>query len=110
MQRTYQVPPQQKARQARPAVPPLTARLRAYLPHNLSTWLLIIMAFGFFLISMTIAAVVIGTVVIYGSGRILPGVSVSGVYIGGQTVEDAAATLQDNWSTIRVRDGQTIWT
>src|SRR5579859_477650 len=57
----------------------------------------------------TLLAVFAGGIVIYGSGRILPGVSVAGVALGGLDADSARAQLQSAWKQITIRDGSRTW-
>ncbi len=52
-----------------------------------------------------------GLAFVYGRGRVLPGVSALGVPLGGQTPEQAAATLADRWQsqTVTLTDGDRTW-
>ncbi|MEP7284671.1 MAG: L,D-transpeptidase family protein [Chloroflexota bacterium] len=104
MQRTYSTPAPQKPTRRTPAK---TSGLR--LPQSLMTWALIGMAALFFMVSLTIVALVVGALVIFTSGRILPGVSVGGIEVGSMTLDDATAQLQDRWSQITIRDGDRVW-
>src|SRR5262249_49075985 len=88
---------------------PASTPSRIILPKGLLTWALIGVAAAIFLVAMSIAATVVGVLVIYGSGRILPGVAVGGVRLGGMRVEDASAQLEAQWSQIVVRDGDRTW-
>src|SRR5260221_8004384 len=103
MQRSYPAPaPRRPIRQ--PAV-----SFKGWLPRNLFTWALVSGAVVFFLISMTVISLVLGAMVIYASGRILPGVAVAGIHLGGMELDDATAQLQNAWSQIAVRDGTRVW-
>src|SRR5437016_4445426 len=101
MQRTYPVPPTSRKAIAR--------RVGVHVPNNLITWLAMASALMVLLLLMTIGALMLGSVIVYGSGRVLPGVSTAGIKLGGLTVEDAAATLQSAWGSITLRDGDRTW-
>jgi len=105
MQRVYRTPaPRQPA--PTPAAPrPVMKRPTSYL-----TWAVVggVALGGMFVVAML--ALALGVMVIYGSGRILPGVSAGGVWLGGLSAEDAAAQLESRWSQITVRDGDRTWT
>ena len=75
---------------------------------TLKIWLLIVslvfmgvMLFGCMVITLWIGS-------IYGNG-ILPGVSVAGNNLGGMTQDEAAITLQSQWTAITLQDGQRAW-
>src|SRR5579859_2498998 len=87
-----------------PVAPRPPARALRGKPRGMVTWLLISGAFGFFLLVMTVVALMLGATVVYSSGRILPGVSVMGTRLGGMTPDDATAQLQGDWSKITLRD------
>src|SRR6266852_3626149 len=97
MQRTYPAPTKSRAKASR------------FVPSNIATWLLLGGGLAFFLLSVTISALIAGALVIYESGRILPGVSAAGVRVGGLSVDAAADALKANWSQIAVRDGNRLW-
>jgi len=44
------------------------------------------------------------------AGGILPGVYAGGIALGGQSQEEASNTLQVNWQSIVLRDGERMWT
>jgi LysM repeat protein len=52
-----------------------------------------------------------GLGVIYGSGRVLPGVSSAGVDLGNMSEEQAAQALAENWNSrgLTLRDGDRMW-
>ena len=58
-----------------------------------------------------LAAFVAGAAFLYGGGKILPGVSVAGIAVGGMTEEEAARALAASWdgSSIVLRDGTRAW-
>src|SRR5258707_1030762 len=97
MQYTYPVPSKS------------VAKAKVGMPAKLLRWVLISSALVTFLLSVTIFALIVGALVIYTSGRILPGVSVGDVSLGGLTADAASAQLQSAWSQIKVRDGDRIW-
>src|SRR5438034_1730235 len=86
MQRTY--PARNSAPQ--PVAPRPRTPIFRWQPRGAFTWLVIIGAILFFLTSITVVALALGAMVVYSSGRILPGVSVMGTRIGGMTTDDAA--------------------
>jgi lipoprotein-anchoring transpeptidase ErfK/SrfK len=57
----------------------------------------------------TIGAIGAGLMLYLGSGRILPGVSVLGIPLGGLSTTEAAAKLT-SLNDITVRDGERLWT
>jgi lipoprotein-anchoring transpeptidase ErfK/SrfK len=44
------------------------------------------------------------------AGGILPGIYTGGIALGGQSQEEAKSTLQANWQSIVLRDGERTWT
>src|SRR5260221_5168735 len=82
---------------------------RPMLPSSITKWLLIATGGALLLTVTSVMALSVGALVVYGSGRILPGVSVAGISLGGLTTADATAQLQAAWSQITVRDGQRTW-
>lgn len=50
-----------------------------------------------------------GVFFLISSNRVLPGVSMVGVPLGGQTADQAAGTLAAAWGTIPIRDGDRVW-
>jgi LysM repeat protein len=63
------------------------------------------------LTGLCLLALVAGAGLVYGSGRVLPGVRSAGVDLGGQTEEQAAAALAQSWNShgIFLRDGSRTW-
>ncbi|MBX7252850.1 MAG: hypothetical protein K1X50_12790, partial [Candidatus Promineofilum sp.] len=96
------------ARNNRPAppeqpYPPIAAQQTVYWPQpaaprrrgrRLLTTLLILALFGLVVVAGVVGG---GLTFAYSRGRILPGVSALGVPLGGQTAEQAAATLTARW-------------
>ncbi len=74
------------------------------------TWLLVASAGFVLLVGGFVLAIGLGIVVLYGSGRILPGVSAAGIALGGMTLDDATAQLASSFGQITVRDGSRSWT
>lgn len=74
--------------------------------------LLWIGAGGVFLLGFTlVAALLLGGVLLYGSGDILPGVSVAGVDVGSMSESQAQTKLANTWATqgILIRDADRTW-
>lgn len=63
------------------------------------------------MIFLCLAAFLAGAAILYGGGKILPGVSVAGTDLGGMTEEEAAQTLAAAWNarSIILRDGERTW-
>jgi len=74
------------------------------------TWLLVAGAGMMLLSGALVMSIAVGALVLYGSGRILPGVSVAGIGLGGMTLDDATAQIESSWAQITVRDGTRTWT
>jgi lipoprotein-anchoring transpeptidase ErfK/SrfK len=58
------------------------------------------------------AAMVFGVVLVVGlayAGGILPGVHAGGIALGGQSQAEASNTLQNNWQSLLLRDGERTW-
>jgi lipoprotein-anchoring transpeptidase ErfK/SrfK len=101
MQQPYPAP-------VRPGPTP-AARQRIRLPRN-PLMLALIGGGAALMMALSVAvALGMGALLVYSSGRILPGVSVGGIALGGQTAEEAAATLAAAWSEITIRDGDRQW-
>lgn len=62
-------------------------------------------------ITLCLVALVAGVAVIYGGGKILPGVQVAGVKVGGMSEADAAQALASAWNSrsLILRDGARTW-
>jgi LysM repeat protein len=69
------------------------------------------LALSLILSGVCLLAVVAGAGLVYGSGRVLPGVHSVGVDLGRQTEEQAAAALAQAWNGrgIVLRDGSRTW-
>jgi LysM repeat protein len=69
------------------------------------------MAAGFALIGLCLLMMLAGLGVLYGSGRVLPGVRSAGVDLGSMTKEKAAQALTDAWNSngLSLRDGDRTW-
>jgi LysM repeat protein len=69
------------------------------------------LASSLILSGLCLLLVLAGAVLVYGSGRVLPGVHSVGVDLGGQTEAQAAAALTTAWNSrgIVLRDGPRIW-
>ncbi len=105
MQRAYRTPAPRKPSPAIAIPQPVIRRPTSYL-----TWAVLssVLVVGLFIVAAL--ALGLGVMVIYGSGRILPGVSVGDLWLGGLSADDAAAQLDSRWSQITVRDGERTWT
>jgi len=70
-----------------------------------------LLGIGAALLMLLMGALAMGAGVLFliGSNRILPGVSVAGVPLGGQTADQAAGTLATTWSMVTIRDGDRVW-
>ncbi len=96
---------------ARPARPvPQRPPARPSIFVNRNVWLMGIMGIvGLFVVMCMVLA--LGAGVVYGGGKILPGVSSAGVDLGGKSETEAVSTIQTAWQTngIRLRDGDREW-
>ncbi len=106
--------PKRPATQAPPARPQQYAPAPLQLAHQLpkkkksyrGMWIL-----GFVVMSMVmmcVGTVMMGMVMIYGSG-ILPSVTVSDVALGGLSEAEAVSVLQKNWDSIILRENERTW-
>jgi lipoprotein-anchoring transpeptidase ErfK/SrfK len=68
-------------------------------------------AFTMLLTGMCLISLLAGVGLVYGSGRILPGVSVAGVSVGNMSEDQAAAALAKAWAEngLVLRDGNRSW-
>jgi lipoprotein-anchoring transpeptidase ErfK/SrfK len=71
-------------------------------------WLFVPVILLSVLVFSTCAALTLGVSIIYGSG-ILPSVSAVGVHLGGKSIDEAAAALQNEWTSLTLRDGERTW-
>jgi hypothetical protein len=99
MQRTYPAPASQYPQQ------PVKPRRR----NDPVTMILIAFAAVSALVVVTVLALIMGLVVFYASGRILPGVSAAGIAVRGYTLAEATGVLAASWSEIKIRDGKREW-
>lgn len=96
-----------------PASGPVPARPRT--PRNGSargTGLLAVGVIGLLAVTaLCLIGLVAGAAVIYGGGKILPGVQVAGVEVGGMSEAEAAQALASVWndSSLILRDGVRSW-
>ena len=72
-------------------------------------WWIVVPLLGVLAIIFSSAAALVLILVLVYSGGILPGVSVAGIALGGQSQQAAVTTLQNNWQRIVLRDGQRTW-
>ena len=72
-----------------------------------------LIAFGLVCLMFVIlvGAVGLGGLLLYGSGNILPGVSVAGIEVGGMSEAEAVEALSSGWQSqgILLRDGERTW-
>jgi len=71
-------------------------------------WLLIIGVMMLGLMSVCGGTLALGMGLFYSNG-ILPGVTVNGVELGGLSESEAVSSLQRNWDSIILRDGNRTW-
>ena len=109
--------PQRNAAQPQPTIPmPRRAGQNRPVPQrepqqvkSKKWWLIAPVAILAILIMSTCAALTLGIGLIY-SGGILPGVSSAGVALGSLSQAEAAQTLQAEWQSLILRDGERTWT
>lgn len=112
-QRAWTAAPGAEQPSSRPAPAAIPPRPRAARNgHARGKGLLAVGVIG--LLAMTalcLVALVAGVAVIYGGGRILPGVQVAGVEVGGMSEAEAAQALASAWngSSLILRDGARTW-
>ncbi len=58
---------------------------------------------------MSLAALLLGLMVVLSSERVLPAVRVGGVPVGGMSQAEAAEALSAAWRVIALRDGERVW-
>ncbi|MBL1136748.1 MAG: L,D-transpeptidase family protein [Chloroflexi bacterium] len=102
---------------ARPAPQPAPARptpqhppARPSILANRNVWLMGLMGMiGLFVVMCMVLA--LGAGVVYGGGKILPGVHSAGVDLGGKSETEAAAAIQAAWQNegVLLRDGDRTW-
>ncbi len=93
-----------------PALPPQHIPTQRRATRRRLNWWIIAPVLG---ITAMMVASIFAVVLFVGltyAGGILPGVHVGGIALGGQSQEEAANTLQANWQTIVLRDGERTWT
>jgi LysM repeat protein len=68
-------------------------------------------AFGLIVLGGCMLALLAGAGLLYGSGRVLPGVHAAGVDLGGMSEADAATALDAAWNGagVLLRDGDRTW-
>lgn len=73
--------------------------------------LTVLLVLALFVLVIVAGAVGGGLAFVYSRGRVLPGVTALGVPLGGQTPEEAAATLAARWDgqTVTLTDGDRAW-
>jgi lipoprotein-anchoring transpeptidase ErfK/SrfK len=103
-QRNHPYPPPVMPAQPMPqyALPPRPRK------RGINWWIVAPLLGVLVLIFSSAAALVLILALIY-SGGILPGVSAAGIELGGQSQQEAVATLQNSWQRIMLRDGQRTW-
>lgn len=92
-----------------PLSPPRRPPVRIRLPRNPLTLMLIGIGAALVLMVSLAVALLLGALLLFSSGRILPGVNVAGVPVGGMQVDEAAAALGGALQAITVRDGERLW-
>lgn len=109
MRQVHPAPGQAPGRFKTPPVPPRArAAKKATRPQN-RTALLLFAGGALILVFSAVAALVLGLLLVLGSGRILPGVAVGSTHLGGLTLEEATAQLAADYAEITVRDGERLW-
>ncbi|MBX3080206.1 MAG: L,D-transpeptidase family protein [Anaerolineae bacterium] len=104
-----QYPPQAPHMQPAPVQAPAPARaVRARSHRSPMFWMMLGLAALTVGSVTTIGAIAAGVMLYMGSGRILPGVSVLGISLGGMSTSDAAAEL-NRLNEITVQDGERTW-
>lgn len=100
------------ARQDAPAAPPAQRAPSRPRPVLRARGVLAIALVGTLaLMTVCLMALVVAGAVIYGGGKILPGVQMAGVALGGMTEPEAAQALAAAWtgSGVLLRDGERAW-
>ncbi|MBI5927965.1 MAG: L,D-transpeptidase family protein [Chloroflexi bacterium] len=102
-------PPQRYPIPASPARP-MPKQARPSIFANRNFWLLGMTGMVGLLVVMCMV-LALGVGVVYGGGKILPGVSSAGVDLGGKSETEAITTIQSAWQTngILLRDGDRTW-
>lgn len=95
--------------QAQPLPRPRRQPLKLRLPRNPLALALIGVGAAAVFTASILVALFLGALLLFSSGRILPGVSVAGIRVGGMQVDEAAAVLGDALQSLAVRDGERMW-
>ena len=92
-----------------PSLPAHRAQWQRPARRGRPSWWIIAPVLGAVAIVATFAFALVLVVGMTYAGGILPGVYTGGIELGGQSPEVAASTLQANWQTILLRDGERTW-
>ena len=92
-------------------MPQQTPRRSRRLPVDTTRLLLLGGVFSLLMMCMCMLALLAGAGVVYGSGRVLPGVSAAGIDLGGKSEDEAATALDTGWnqSGVTLRDADRTW-